>query len=363
MTKAQTKTLLGDKEKRAILIVSAFVLLNLVSYVINPDSLYWKNYLKRDILWIMADFMISLTFCVFISESSIKIHHALNKVISWTERPGKRLAVETAANLLVVTIGSVIVSLIYQYLELDDYTAVVSFNMTVERIKCDSHWMVVSAIIAVIIMGINTGNSLINSWKNEAVRAAELNQAAMEAELHSLKLQIDPHFVFNNLSVLSELILEDQQLGYEYAENFSKIYRYLLINAQKDVIELREELKFLEAYTFLIRHRIGQGVCFDIRVDASCLTLQLPPLTLQLLVENALKHNRTNSKHPLVISIYTSDKQELVVENLLLPIDNPIESSRMGISNIVRRYRLMSVKEPLIVKDENCFKVILPLLK
>lgn len=363
MMKAQSKTLLGYKEKRVILMISAFVLLNLVSYIINPEYPYWKNYFNRSFLKIIGDLFISLSFCFFIAEISIRIHQKLNRFISWTEKPGKRLMVETASNLITVLIVSLMVSMVYQYLRLDEYNSVINFNMTLERVKCNSHWMVVSGIIAVIIMGINTGNSLIESWKNEAVRAAELNQAAMEAELHSLKLQIDPHFVFNNLSVLSELILEDQQLGYEYSENFSKIYRYLLINSQKDVIELREELKFLDAYTFLIRHRIGQGVCFNISVKPCCLKLQLPPLTLQLLVENALKHNRTSVKDPLQISIFTNEQQELIVENLLMPIEKPIETSRLGLSNIIRRYRLLSVKEPHIVKDENSFKIILPLLK
>lgn len=87
----------------------------------------------------------------------------------------------------------------------------------------------------------NTGNSILLKWKNTAVRAAESDRIAMEAELQSLKLQLDPHFVFNNLSVLSELILRDQQLGYEYAENFTKIYRYMLVNSKKNIIHWKKK--------------------------------------------------------------------------------------------------------------------------
>lgn len=224
-------------------------------------------------------------------------------------------------------------------------------------------WIVITSMFAFLIIGINAGNYMIVNWKNAAIRATELNQVAMEAELQSLKLQIDPHFVFNNLSVLSELILEDQQLGYDYAENFSRIYRYLLLNSKKNTIFLEEELKFLNSYMFLIRHRFGEGVNFDIDIDSESRQLSMPPLTLQLLVENALKHNRTSKKEPLRVRISTNDKQELIVENALLPIEKPLDSSGIGIKNIIRRYHLLSEKEPKIIKSEASFKVIIPLIK
>jgi LytS/YehU family sensor histidine kinase len=150
--------------------------------------------------------------------------------------------------------------------------------------------------------------------ENSEIRAAALDQMAVEAELYSLKLQIDPHFVFNNLSVLSEMILKDQQLGYEYAENFSRIYRYMLVNTKKDIISL-DEIKVFKIIYFLIKQRIGDGVTFEVDIEKECLGAYLPP-TLQLLVENALKHNKT-SRNPLQICIYNTDKNELIVENNL----------------------------------------------
>ncbi|HJT74397.1 MAG TPA: histidine kinase [Chitinophaga sp.] len=208
------------------------------------------------------------------------------------------------------------------------------------------------------------------NWRNTAIEAAEHKvkaaqnkQAAMEAELQALKLQIDPHFVFNNLSVLSELILEDQQLGYEYAENFSKVYRYLLINSKKDIILLEEELKFLNAYIFLIRHRAGNGVHFEIDVDKGSRELYLPPLTLQLLIENALKHNKTIKSDPLKIRIFSNDKKELIVENKLIAIEKQVSSSGIGLQNIISRYELLSKEPPEIIKGADSFKVIIRLIK
>ena len=195
------------------------------------------------------------------------------------------------------------------------------------------------------------------------MRAAKLDQVVLEAELQSLKLQIDPQFVYNNLSVLSEIILEDQQLGYEYAENFSKIYRYLLVNSKKDIISLEEELNFLNSYIFLIKNRFGDGVTFEINVNPAKRNFQLPPLTLQLLVENALKHNQTNKKRPLRIKVYTNSQSQLIIENLLIPIENVSESSGIGISNIIKRYDLLSNLQPQIKNDGKTFNVILPLLE
>lgn len=354
-------TFLNNKGKRILFIVSAFLLLYLVSYIIDPYSPCWKNYFTRDIPDIIIDWSISLLFCFLVSETSIFIGLKLNRYIQWTEKPSRRLLIETSLNLLAVILIHLLTNSVFTYYYGDSDVSMVTNS--IEKNRGDLQWLVVSTIIALMIMAINIGNYLILNWKNEAVKTAELNQLVIEAELQSLKLQIDPHFVFNNLSVLSELILENQQLGYEYAENFSKIYRYMLVNSKKDTILLEDELKFLNSYMFLIKHRVGEGVSFCVEVDKESRRLSMPPLTLQLLVENALKHNKTSKKDPLQIRIYNTDDCRLIVENALLPIEKPLNSSGIGIKNIIRRYKLLSEKEPEIIKDDTSFKVIIPLIK
>ncbi|WP_044171716.1 sensor histidine kinase [Flectobacillus major] len=353
-------TFLSNKGKRIIIVVFAFILLNLVSYVIDPYSSYWVSYLKRSVLSITEDLALSFTFCLLISESSIFISNKLNESISWTEKPLKRLVFETGLNLVIIFGSLAILDQLYRLID-ESETCIETHSA--DQVRGFFQWIVVSVIIAFMIIGINTCNYLIVNWKNAAMKAAALDQLAVEAELQSLKLQIDPHFVFNNLSVLSELILVNQQLGYEYAENFSKIYRYMLVNSKKDIILLEEELKFLNSYIFLIKNRIGDGVTFEVNIDKASKQLYLPPLTLQLLVENALKHNKTNKKNPLKISIYNTDEQVLVVENALLPIENQLESSGIGIQNIIRRYDLLWQKQPEIIQNETTFKVKIPLIK
>ncbi|MBV7533118.1 sensor histidine kinase [Chitinophaga sp. sic0106] len=304
-------TFLTNSWKRILIVISAFLLMYLISYLIDPFTPYWENFFQRSWKEIISDWTFTFIGCLIISESSIFISNRLNRQVPWTESPGRRFALEAGLILIVVLVLHTIFSILCILLEDDNMIA--GGNMTVEETRGLIQWVLVSVIIAFVIIGINTVNYLIYNWKNASLKATELNQIAMEAELQSLKLQIDPHFVFNNLSVLSELILEDQQIGYEYAENFSRIYRYLLLNSKKNLILLEEELKFLDAYRFLISHRFGEAVSFDINVPESSRQLSLPPLTLQLLVENALKHNKANKKSPLEVRIYTTHDQGLVL--------------------------------------------------
>lgn len=357
--KNRKSSVLTNNKKRILFTVSGFVLMYLIAYILDPFSDQWSSYATRSVGDVFEELVITLLTCLAVSESSIQVSNQLNKYIHWTDQPIFRLTVETALNLLVVLFINWLVSFWCMY-ENPNFS---NYIPSIEERRGFLQWVTSSIIISFMIMGINIGNYLISNWKNEVMRVAELNQLAMESELQSLKLQIDPHFVFNNLSVLSELILEDQQLGYQYAENFSRIYRYMLVNSKKDIISLEDELLFLDSYMFLIRNRFGSGVAFEINVDPKYCSCYMPPLTLQMLVENALKHNRTTKKEPLIVRIYSTENYELIVENVLLPIEKTLDSNGIGIRNIIRRYHLLSEKEPKIEKSDSLYKVIIPLLK
>lgn len=350
-----------DMGKRILIATSAFFLYNIVSYIIDPLSDYWQNYFQHGWKYLLADCIISFLFCFSVSEASIVIGRRLNNFVSWKDNPVKRLVIESSVILVTVLILLYIQTLFFITFLEDEQTA--DMPLTVEDTIEGIRWLVVSLIISFVIMAINTGDYLIASWKNAALTAVELNQLAVEAELQSLKLQLDPHFVFNNLSVLSELILTDQQLGHEYAENFTKLYRYLLVHSKKNLVQLEEEIKFLNAYIFLLEQRIGEGVSFETDIDKTYNQLYIPPMTLQMLVENALKHNKTLRKDPLIIRIYSDEQECIVVENSRRPIESVALSSGIGISNIVRRYKLLNATPPHIESDEQTFSVTVPLLK
>jgi len=355
--------------KRVILALAAFVLMCIVSYTIDPYSVYWGNYFIRPWSEIVSELAVSLIFCLLISECSIFIHNKLNSHLPWTESPLKRLIIEEGLNLTAV-LGLIMLELTGFYLINNDPLPIIHTHLSVDETRGMLQWIIVSGIISFIITAINTGNYLIHNWRNTSLEAAEhqlrvieQEKLAMYAELESLKLQIDPHFVFNNLSVLSELILKDQMLGYEYSERFSKVYRYLLTSSRKNLISLEEEIKFLQSFIFLMKYRTGDKVVYVIDITIQDYHLYIPPLTLQLLFENALKHNKLLKSAPLYVRVYSSKNNTLTVENTLRPLSMPAESSGMGVKNIMARYSILSEKRlPTFTSSDDKYTVVLPLL-
>lgn len=354
------------KIKLIVLACFSFVMFYVFTYMLNPYDVWWAQYFARPATDILTEWGLTMISCTLIAVSSISIHELLNQKFPWIVTPLRRLVVETSIN-----IGSVIVlifsQLIVMYFMEEKCTEIFGDN---KENLWYWQWLTVSIFIALTISAINTGDYLILNWKNAALEAtelklksAQLKQATTEAELEALKLQLDSHFVFNNLSVLSELILEDQQLGYQYSENFSKVYRYLLINSKKNLITLEEEMKFLSAYIFLLKHRAGSGIAFQINIDPSQLYLHLPPMTLQLLIENAMKHNKFIKSNPLKITVVSGKNDELIVSNSIIPLQKKEYSPGLGLQNIVQRYHLLTDRTPQITTTDNMFTVSIPLIK
>ena len=186
-------------------------------------------------------------------------------------------------------------------------------------------------------------------------------EIALQSQLNSLKLQINPHFMFNNFSILSELIVEDTALAEKFLDNLSKVYRYVIQNLKRDTVSIEEEIAFLHSYIYLIKMRYEDAVCINIDETLKQIDGQIPPVCLQLLVENAIKHNRASARHPLSIRVFR-EENDIVVENDLRPIASDFESTGIGNKNIVGRYLLLCKKKPFIEQRENTYIVKLPII-
>ncbi|WP_338875915.1 histidine kinase [Spirosoma sp. SC4-14] len=195
------------------------------------------------------------------------------------------------------------------------------------------------------------------------IQAEELGKEAAQAQFMALRNQVNPHFLFNSLSILSSLVEVDPKLSVQFINRLSKAYRYILEQRDAERLPLRTELDFIESYTFLLRIRFDERLQVHINVpDADRDRYQIAPLTLQLLVENAVKHNRMSDEEPLIVTIDIEDDY-LRIMNRLQPRPRMEESTGVGLTNIVNRYRLLTSKPVWVGESEGAFVIKIPLLK
>tara|TARA_R110001599_G_scaffold200374_1_gene397088 strand:+ start:64 stop:1083 length:1020 start_codon:yes stop_codon:yes gene_type:complete len=198
----------------------------------------------------------------------------------------------------------------------------------------------------------------------EYTRRSEHEKDILQKELalskyESLKDQIEPHFLFNSFSVLTAVIEEDPKLAVDFVSRLSKIYRYLMENTSQ-LVSLSTELEYLEHYVFVLKTRHGQSI--NVNYDLEDGAAQIPILSLQMLVENALKHNYFSKETPLTINIYTEGTDFLVVSNNLNKRPNLEKTTHLGLENINKRYELLLNKSIVIQESADSFTVKLPLV-
>jgi hypothetical protein len=190
-----------------------------------------------------------------------------------------------------------------------------------------------------------------------------LEKEKLQAELQQLKGIVNPHFLFNNLNSLSSLISENPTQAEKFLDDLTKVFRYLLRNNETELTSLGEEMQFLKSYYALLQTRYGQAISMQIDIDPVYESYLLPPLTLQLLVENAVKHNRVQKENPLRIELFNDTNNRLLVRNNLLSREKSVESTGIGLRSIHSRYRLLNHELPKIEKGADFFCVIIPLIQ
>ncbi|MBK7426388.1 MAG: tetratricopeptide repeat protein [Saprospiraceae bacterium] len=183
-------------------------------------------------------------------------------------------------------------------------------------------------------------------------------------EIALLKTQVNPHFLFNSLSILSSLVHVDPELSEKFIDQLSRSYRYILEQKEQSLVTLRTELTFIQSYAFLLKIRFENKFDLQITLPEDILDqFKIAPLTLQLLVENAVKHNRMSLKEPLIVSVYLEDEQNLIISNRLQPRSSAVISTGVGLQNIIDRYALLTDKPVWAAEMDESFVVKIPLLK
>lgn len=190
----------------------------------------------------------------------------------------------------------------------------------------------------------------------------QTKQVMIQAQLDTLRNQAQPHFLFNSLNTLRDIIDQDSKHDAKaFVDNLSKVYRFILESGSTNLISLREELKFAKAYMHIQSERFGDNLSVDWQIPENQLSAMIVPMSLQLLIENAIKHNVISKAKPLNIAIEAKD-DVLVVSNPIQPKSTQIPSTKIGLKNIEKRYQLISKIKPEIYTDNDYFTVELPLL-
>lgn len=212
-----------------------------------------------------------------------------------------------------------------------------------------------------ILFSLVNSKALLIGQKNSSLEYILHSQKIMEVEI--LKYQIDPHFIFNAFNTLLFLINEDPGKAYAFCERLAKVYRYVIFSQNKNLVFLSEELDFSRDYSYLqeIRHSGEIFISFE-QFDAIQNMLILP-VSIQILIENAIKHNRFSETEPLEIAVKLQDKYVLVENKMRSKEYSNVESSKIGLRNLLERSKLIVGAECLVVQDEGAFKVFLPVLK
>lgn len=222
---------------------------------------------------------------------------------------------------------------------------------------------IVTALLVNFIVGaIWTLRIIALGWKKASIEAEKFKRLSAESKYSALLSQINPHFLFNSMNVLASLIPESPEKSVEFVGKFSKIYRYVLEVKDKIVSEMAEELDFLESYCYLQKIRYGDNLIIEKNINTQCLDDFLPPLSLQLLVENAIKHNEVSKANPLKISI-ESNGQFMIVKNSLRMKFSKEDSAGIGLNNLKERYSHLTEMKPEFYIKNNEYIAKIPLIK
>ena len=266
---------------------------------------------------------------------------------------GKRIIGKAFIVLFVMTPSILLILFVYNHFKILDYQVQ------------DFDFVKVAAVglsVNLIFETLYESDYMLGKYKETVLEKEAMQQASLQQEFETLKGQVNPHFLFNCFNTLSSLIAEDKKKADQFLDELSKVYRYLLRNNEDGLSTVANEIKFIESYYQLLLTRHGEAVQIHIEIDKRYDSYLLPSLTLQLLVENVVKHNVLSKNKPLVIDIFTTAGNKLVVNNNLQRRTAKAPGNKVGLENIRSKYKLLDQPGFRILEDKNNFTVVLPLI-
>ena len=281
------------------------------------------------------------------------IHGYIDRKISWIETPVKKIFVQIITFLVYSTSAFILVQFFNFYV----WRGILPSESWGWIIKSVPYTLLISFIISLIFTAIG----FFQAWKRSFVQAEKLKVEMLAYKYESLRNQINPHFLFNSLNVLSDLVYDDQRMAVKFIQQMSDLFRYVLDSRDKELVPLKDELEFIRSYTFMLKTRFEEKLKIEIAVQPNT-DDYIVPMSLQLLIENAVKHNEVSEAFPLWISIRKNGNL-LEVENNVQPKNVGDDSKQTGLKNITQQYAFFSERPIKIITSDERFLVRLPILK
>ena len=331
-------------------IVLALLLLGLFricSFVFLPPS----DKKNDRILFLTVYYVLSSALILFIA--NFIIIKLLDFFVTWKRFPVTRFLLQL---ILGTGLSLVIINCVYQ---------MVKYEFTDAPPDADQILLmnIYGSGIILPLISFYFGFKFLQAWRKSELESEQLQKENTRSQLLTLRNHLDPHFLFNNLNILSSLMDKDIELSKSYLDKFAEVYRQILKTEYSDLSTLEDEMKLIESYVYLLKIRFQDQVFFNINLDDNTLMNGIPPLTVQMLVENAIKHNMSSKEKPIHISIYAEDNILVVKNNMQKKKYLPREREATGINNIKSRYAFFTDKKVEVIETDDTFEVRIPLIE
>ena len=303
-------------------------------------------------IWLLST-PLMLVIAFFSYNAHIAYDNMVEKKYPALNQTKQRILAKALVTVFVMTPSIYFIFLIYHY-----------FGILGYRLAATHLWQgaVVGLSVNVVFSTLFEADYIFRKYKENAAENESLQQLSVNQEFDTLKSQVNPHFLFNCFNTLSSLISIDKAKALQFLDELSKVYRYLLRSNQESICTLHTELNFIDSYFTLLQTRHGGSIQLRKNIEKQYLNYFIPSLTLQLVVENAVKHNTISKSNPLVIDIFTAGENKLVVNNNLQRRASVVHTNGVGLQNIKLKYQLLDQQGFQVMEGGKNFTVVLPLI-
>ena len=323
-------------------LVTILVMANLMGLLICTNC-----YMKWEYFWKME--VIMLTIWLVMWYGNAYVSHIIDRYISWLEKPAKRFVLGISASIVFSTSAIVLLAILFKNM----------FGISIGS-GWENIWITIGVTLIILLFMLS--KEFLYSWRVVTLREEKMRNEVLSSRFDVLKSQINPHFMFNSLNTLNSLIYQDQDLAAKYVGELAKVYRTVLASAKNEIVTVEEELNTLESYIFLQSIRFEDRFMVKFNLSDAARKMHIPPMVLQMLIENAIKHNELTTDNPLVVDVFDEDGFVNVKNKIALKKALPGDNSSIGLSNIKERYTVFSDKPVQIINDGDYFIVKIPLL-